>query len=72
MYILGGDTPEAVADALQDVQNLDWRKDALKMCVIVCDAPPHGLAQGRDRFPNGQCIPNNFMTSDFLGHFWYF
>jgi hypothetical protein len=53
-----GDAPEAVEDALHDVLNLDYRKEAIKMyvfcaiqlqlinalsCVIISDAPPHGL-----------------------------
>ena len=40
----GGDQPEAVADALWDaVHFLSWRKRATKVCVMVCDSPPHGL-----------------------------
>nr|XP_034308119.1 alpha-protein kinase vwkA-like [Crassostrea gigas] len=48
----GGDTPEAVADALYDVLHLSWRSDATKICVLISDAPPHGLTQS-DNFP--QC-----------------
>ena len=39
----GGDTPEAVADALYDCLHLSWRPDATKVCVLISDAPPHGL-----------------------------
>lgn len=46
----GGDGPEAVADALYDVLHLSWRSDATKICVLVSDAPPHGLAHS-DNFP---------------------
>lgn len=46
----GGDTPEAVADALYDVLHLSWRSDATKICVLISDAPPHGLAYS-DNFP---------------------
>lgn len=51
----GGDTPEAVADALNDVLNLSWREEATKMCVFITDAPPHGLANEdcQDSFPEG-------------------
>ena len=49
----GGDTPEAVADALHDVLKLNWREEATKICVCVSDAPPHGLGIGCDSFPNG-------------------
>lgn len=48
----GGDIPEAVADALYDVLHLSWRSDATKVCVLISDAPPHGLTQS-DNFP--QC-----------------
>lgn len=46
----GGDTPEAVADALYDVLHLSWRPDATKVCVLISDAPPHGLEHS-DNFP---------------------
>lgn len=51
----GGDTPEAVADALNDLLNLSWRKEATKMCVLISDAPPHGIhdSSGEDQFPEG-------------------
>ncbi|KAL8601608.1 hypothetical protein ACOMHN_003874 [Nucella lapillus] len=49
----GGDTPEAVADALHDVLKLSWRPEATKICVLVSDAPPHGLQPSGDGFPNG-------------------
>lgn len=49
----GGDTPEAVADALHDVLNLTWREGATKICILISDAPPHGLGVGGDYFPNG-------------------
>lgn len=49
----GGDTPEAVADALNDVLQLSWREEATKMCVLITDAPPHGISPGGDSFPEG-------------------
>ncbi|VDH94806.1 blast:Alpha-protein kinase vwkA [Mytilus galloprovincialis] len=49
----GGDCPEAVADALHDVSKLSWREEATKICVLVSDAPPHGLSQSGDSFPEG-------------------
>lgn len=48
----GGDIPEAVADAMYDVLHLSWRSDATKVCVLISDAPPHGLKLS-DKFP--QC-----------------
>ncbi|KAK6177184.1 hypothetical protein SNE40_015339 [Patella caerulea] len=54
----GGDTPEAVADALHDVLKLSWRPEATKICVFISDAPPHGLgARCGDHFADG--CPNN-------------
>ncbi|XP_062621871.1 uncharacterized protein LOC134283444 [Saccostrea cucullata] len=49
----GGDTPEAVADALHDVLKLSWRENATKICVLISDAPPHGLNPSGDHFPEG-------------------
>lgn len=52
----GGDAPEAVADALHDIVHLNWREKATKICVLISDAPPHGLGASGDGFPNG--FPN--------------
>jgi hypothetical protein len=49
----GGDTPEVVADALDAVLKLSWRVESTKICVLISDAPPHGLDQEGDTFPNG-------------------
>ncbi|OWF47447.1 uncharacterized protein LOC110454344 [Mizuhopecten yessoensis] len=49
----GGDFPEAVADALYDMLKLSWRENATKICVLISDAPPHGLSPHGDEFPNG-------------------
>lgn len=49
----GGDEPEAVADALHALTKLHWRSTSTKICVLISDAPPHGLTQDRDGFPNG-------------------
>ena len=38
----GGDTPEALNEALHEVvHKLAWRADAARMVVMVADAPPH-------------------------------
>ena len=38
----GGDTPEAVHTALDNaVKGHTWREEAVKICFIVLDAPPH-------------------------------
>jgi Mg-chelatase subunit ChlD len=54
----GGDTPEAVGYAMQaTLQDLSWRPDVIKICVIIADAPPHGLGCdccSRDSMPKGE------------------
>ncbi|WP_051279552.1 hypothetical protein [Hellea balneolensis] len=37
----GGDTPEAMHTAMQAGLEMDWREDALKVNLLVADAPPH-------------------------------
>jgi len=38
----GGDTPEALNEALHEVvHGLSWRREAARMVVLVADAPPH-------------------------------
>merc|ERR1719251_293379 len=54
----GGDGPEAVTEALHDAVNLTYLKNAIKICVIIADAPPHGLGCSGDGFPNGN--PNGY------------
>jgi hypothetical protein len=49
----GGDGPEAVSAALVEVNKLDWRANATKVCVLIADAPPHGLGESGDGFPQG-------------------
>jgi len=49
----GGDGPEAVAAALKATYDVDWREDAAKIVVLIADAPPHGLGESGDGFPDG-------------------
>jgi hypothetical protein len=54
----GGDEPEAVIDAIHEVNNQDhihWKDDSVKYIVHVLDAPPHGkiFTTGGDDFPEG-------------------
>ena len=37
----GGDKPEAMHTALQTGLDMEWRKDSLKINLLVADAPPH-------------------------------
>ncbi|KAI3379585.1 hypothetical protein SNEBB_002199, partial [Seison nebaliae] len=50
----GGDGPEASTAAMGDCLNLSWRDDAIKIAVLITDAPPHGV-EGNcgDGFPKG-------------------
>jgi len=49
----GGDGPESVACALNEALNLDYRKNSVRICVVIADAPPHGLGESGDGFPDG-------------------
>jgi hypothetical protein len=49
----GGDGPEAVGAALGEVVQCEWRPDATKVAVIIADAPPHGIGEAGDGFPQG-------------------
>ncbi|KAH6874241.1 hypothetical protein BKA70DRAFT_1208916 [Coprinopsis sp. MPI-PUGE-AT-0042] len=49
----GGDGPEASTAAMADALNMDWRHvKVVKIVVLVTDAPPHGLGERGDGFPN--------------------
>ncbi|WP_143435619.1 vWA domain-containing protein [Henriciella aquimarina] len=37
----GGDFPEAMQDAMKAGLGFDWREDAVKVNMLVADAPPH-------------------------------
>lgn len=52
----GGDTPEAIADALKAaVEEIEWRGSSLKLVILISDAPPHGkeYTSGDDTYPDG-------------------
>lgn len=49
----GGDEPECVAEALHAALKLSWRENATKICILISDAPPHGINCPGDSFPNG-------------------
>ena len=36
--------------------SLDWRPQASKMAVLIADAPPHGIGEYGDGFPNGSPV----------------
>ncbi|CAF0781928.1 unnamed protein product [Rotaria sp. Silwood1] len=50
----GGDFPEAIAPALHAaVYTLTWRKTAVKIALLIADAPPHGLEAHSGNWPDG-------------------
>ncbi|CAF0873128.1 unnamed protein product [Rotaria sordida] len=50
----GGDGPEAMTPALHAaVHTLTWRKNAVKIAILIADAPPHGLDPMGDGWPDG-------------------
>ncbi|NHJ12879.1 MAG: VWA domain-containing protein, partial [Candidatus Thorarchaeota archaeon] len=48
----GGDGPEAVSDALNVANRMEYLRDAAKVMILIGDAPPHGVEAG-DRWPKG-------------------
>ena len=47
----GGDTPEALDEALGEaVHGLAWRRDAVRLVVLVADAPAHADRHGGPRY----------------------
>ena len=62
----GGDGPEASTDALQMSLTADWRDGVSRVAILITDAPPHGLGEDGDGFPNGCPLreyPNNIFWS---------
>ena len=60
----GGDGPEAVSQAMHEAVNLKYRPDAIKICLLIADAPPHGLNQGDSSLSNLRvCILSNCIES---------
>jgi len=49
----GGDGPEAVEAGLKECAGMPWRETATKIVILIADAPPHGLGERGDGFPNG-------------------
>lgn len=49
----GGDGPEAQAAAMDKALRMPWREDAMKVVVLITDAPPHGIGENGDFFPQG-------------------
>ena len=52
----GGDKPECMTDGLYEVVRLRWRPRAAKVLVLIADAPPHGVGEWSDGFPDGMLL----------------
>lgn len=50
-----------VAAGLNALLKLSWRQHATKIVVFIADAPPHGIEESGDDYPNGD--PSNFSFS---------
>lgn len=48
----GGDIPEALDAALEDVLNMEWREQSLKIAFLLLDAPPHDDQKTMDKIRN--------------------
>jgi hypothetical protein len=60
----GGDGPEASTAALAEALNTEWKDDAVKIVVLITDAPPHGIGEGGDGFRDGSPDRMSFIVSD--------
>ncbi|BCM88457.1 hypothetical protein IAD21_00288 [Abditibacteriota bacterium] len=49
----GGDGPEAVFDGIVAATQMEWRRHARRIAVLIGDAPPHGVGARGDGFPRG-------------------
>ena len=49
----GGDIPEAVVDALHELNNLEVNKDDANFILYISDSYPHGYMYESDSYPNG-------------------
>ena len=75
----GGDTPEAVATAMDSVLKLDWgdgveedgatesEAQCTRVVIWFSDAPPHGLGEFGDKYPNGD--PNGNDATKLINAF---
>ena len=40
-------------EGLKAVAEMEWRDIPTKVCMLIGDAPPHGLGESHDHYPNG-------------------
>jgi len=49
------------ATGLHEGLKLEYREDATRVCIMIADAPPHGLLTSGDGFPNGDPGDNDLI-----------
>jgi len=49
----GGDGPESVCCGFKAAFDMPYHPRATKVVIFIADAPPHGLGEGGDGFPDG-------------------
>ena len=49
----GGDGPEAVCDAMNLANRMEFHNESAKVITLIGDAPPHGVEPDGDSFPKG-------------------
>ncbi|CAD5112253.1 DgyrCDS1484 [Dimorphilus gyrociliatus] len=49
----GGDIPEGITQAIYVASTMSWQEESIKICILVTDAPPHGLHTEIDSMPEG-------------------
>ena len=57
----GDDLPEALTAALDKALKLKWRANAVKIAVLITDAPPHGIGERKDDYYDGE--PNGMLQT---------
>jgi hypothetical protein len=68
----GGDGPEAQTAALAAALDMEWIDDAVKMVVLITDAPPHGIGEDRDGFTESPDRKLKILSTRFDYIFIYF
>jgi hypothetical protein len=69
----GGDGPEAVtAGMAASLTELEWRREASKMVVLIADAPPHGelISSGALINANDEVLANGVTVSSSYRPVW--
>ena len=63
----GADAPEAVLTGLAASLKYPWREHSLKYCILVGDAPQHGIPKYKeyDHYPQGEGITEDDVSSAF-------